>query len=313
MGNKRFVIASHTIDCKIEDKYIEQYVTYRFGGFICKNSTSLEPTIKISQHMKKDCTVEKLVGIPAQDDFIFFDETCYANVVNFNSYIFWQKNEMKIAIYLGDGNELLKKILSIKLVSVVLAVLVQYDVLCLHAAGIGYRNHGILIMGNSGSGKTSMALKWANDGACLTNDDATFMRCTDASYLAIKNTQLIGLTQNGINEEFPEYRSSVSCQDDDGKCRINLYDCHAIHYGDSIKITDIILLENREDREPVIAISPKLHIIKYILSNISACQFINYNRYVNYVLDLVKRCQTFRFFPSNNLTESYFYLKGGFD
>jgi serine kinase of HPr protein (carbohydrate metabolism regulator) len=54
----------------------------------------------------------------------------------------------------------------------------------LYATAIAIGNHAVLLMGPSGSGKSDLALRLVDRGACLISDDYTILEVQDGALLA---------------------------------------------------------------------------------------------------------------------------------
>ena len=62
-----------------------------------------------------------------------------------------------------------------------------------HSSAIVLENHGVLIMGDSGSGKSDLALRLIDNGATLISDDVTVCEKTKSnlSFFTRTNQRLI--------------------------------------------------------------------------------------------------------------------------
>jgi len=64
--------------------------------------------------------------------------------------------------------------------------------LTLHATCVAVGEHGVLITGPSGSGKSDLALRLIDDGARLVADDLTTVRAEDGTPVALAPPRLAG-------------------------------------------------------------------------------------------------------------------------
>jgi len=64
--------------------------------------------------------------------------------------------------------------------------------LTLHATCVAIGEHGVLITGPSGSGKSDLALRLIDDGARLVADDLTTVRAEDGMLVALAPPRLAG-------------------------------------------------------------------------------------------------------------------------
>lgn len=65
----------------------------------------------------------------------------------------------------------------------------------LHASCVAHRGHAVLIFGNSGSGKSGLALQLLGFGAVLVADDRTLVRATNGVLMAQSPTTIAGLIE----------------------------------------------------------------------------------------------------------------------
>ena len=82
-------------------------------------------------------------------------------------YEFFKGNELKVSSLIEVDKELLINILNYPLAS----IFFQNNCLCIHGSALFYRGKTILILGTSGSGKSSLAASLINVGAKLLSED----------------------------------------------------------------------------------------------------------------------------------------------
>lgn len=305
--NYVYEICNYSFRCNVSDNFISEYFHYRFSGFVCEAEISSITDLKIIQRDNVNDILEKYCFKVDFDDFNFCDEFININVVDYKNYIIYLKQHDLIIICLNNYSQIIKKIIAIKLVSLVLSLLLQANVVCVHGACIKHNNKGLLLIGNSGSGKTSLSLKYIENGASITNDDATFIQCKENFY-ALKNTQFIGLTEDGILNEFSDYANLVSFIDSDNKKRIDLYRHSQLYFCKEVKITDIVLIDKDRGIVPCISYLSKIDMIKYIIKNISVYKYLYYDKYLQMIVNLVENSNSFILHPSNCLDDTFNHL-----
>ena len=304
---RRYKICDFSIETQLFNKYIDEYFYYRFFGFFHEFISLYDIDLCIKETIKLDVFNDLLHIVPVSDDLTYDIGDFNINIINYKNYIVYNKITHILTICLQEKENIIEKIMGIKLVSTVLSLLLQKQIFCIHGSCIKKTNTGILLLGNSGSGKTSLSLNFIADGATMTNDDATFIKYGNG-FVAIKNTQMIGLTDDGIRDYFSYLSESIDFIDENKKNRIDLYKYNKNSYDNYIEINKIIWISSDRGSTPLISELKKTKMIKNICTNISVNKYLYYDVYLKMITELVFKCDNYILHPSNDLTQTFKYL-----
>lgn len=302
-NQKIYKIGDFGVKTQVYNKYIDNYIYYRLYGFFVKSIEQYRINLKILQKDKITELIESYKFNITSDDFTYNDENININIVNYKNYLIYDKRTSLLILYVQERTHIIEKILSIKLVSMVLSLLLQHQIFCIHSSCVKFKDTGLLILGNSGSGKTSLTLSLVEKGATLTNDDATFIQY-GKKFIAMKNTQLIGLTDSGIKKYFHYLFHDVSFVDDNKKYRIDLNQSNPKCFESFIEINKIIWIESHRREVPLLTDMKKMEMIKNICKNISVNKYLYYDIYLQMITELVMNCNSYVLYPSYNLDQT---------
>lgn len=305
--NKHYNVCGFSIITNIFNRYIDEYFCYRFSGFSSNTNAN-----NINLCIKEAMDVQEITMVPGAvadvDDYIYDDNTVNINIINFNNYLVYDKTNHTLSLLIQERSPMLEKIIAIKIVSTTLSLLLEKRIVCIHGSCVQKGDTGILLLGNSGCGKTSLTLCFLKDGCSMTNDDATFITCNNDSFIATKNTQMIGLTDNSVKNHFKELSNCISFVDDNKKHRVDLSKYHGEFFAEHVKINKIIWIEENRQSNPVISPLKRTRMLKNIITNISANKYLHYDIYIEMISQLVSKCDNYILSPSNNLNQTYKFL-----
>ena len=313
MNIGQYCIYNFYIETLLTNKYVHEYFYYRFLGFRTKmDSINSDLNIKqISNIVSWSYSIDK--NDIMCDDYVKDSNDNYINILDYKNYLIYDKKQRTIFVYIEDDNRFMEKVISIRLVSLAISLLMQKNIFCLHGACVEVQKNGILMMGNSGSGKTSLLLKCIEKNARITNDDATFIKIKDGKFISLKNTQYFGLTQNGIGTDFPYMSDCVEFVDDNSKYRIDVGRVYEDIFADYITIHTIIWISSERAKIADIHKIGYPDIIGRILKNGTVHNKVLFQEYVQNVVDLVLHCDNYELVPCNGLEETFKCLSQAFD
>ena len=303
-SEKTYTICDFSIKAQLYNKCVEEYFHYRFFGFF----NELVAQNNIDLYIRETFTTEEFNEIlkapPDFDDSTYDTNDFNVNMINYKNYIVYNKKTRVLTVCVQEKEQLIEKIIGIKLVSTVLSLLLKKQILCIHGSCIKKGDKGILLLGNSGSGKTSLTLNFIRNGATITNDDATFIKYGN-KFTAIKNSQMIGITDDGIKDHFAYLSQNIDFIDENKKHRIDLNRHNKECFAEHIEIDKIIWISSDRGNIPSLSELKKTTMIKNICTNISANKYLYYDIYLQMISELVFKCDNYILYPSNNLSQTF--------
>ncbi len=120
-----------------------------------------------------------------------------------------------------------------------------------HAACVALQNHGVLLCGDSGAGKSSLAFACARSGWTYISDDSTYVPLNRSDRLVVGNSHQIRFRPSGASI-FPEIEGRRITPRAAGKpsIEIPITEFPGIVAADSCEIHSIVRLNRREGRNP---------------------------------------------------------------
>jgi len=130
-----------------------------------------------------------------------------------------------------------------------LAMVSVLRALPVHAACVAYQNHGMLLCGDSGAGKSSLAFACARSGWTYVSDDASYIPLNRSDRLVVGNSHQIRFRPSGASI-FPELEGRPITPRAAGKpsIEIPITDFPEIVASDSSEVHFIIRLNREEGR-----------------------------------------------------------------
>jgi|SRR5450631_1814902 len=121
----------------------------------------------------------------------------------------------------------------------------------LHAACVSAEGHGMLLCGDSGAGKTSLALAGARAGWSFTSDDASYLPIGRSDRMVVGNCHQLRLRESGVLL-FPEFADRAVTPRAAGKPSIEIptEDLPQLITSESAMIEHIIFLNRRNEKRP---------------------------------------------------------------
>ena len=167
----------------------------------------------------------------------------------------------------------------------VLAMVATLRAAPLHAACVAPFGHGMLLCGDSGAGKSSLAFAGARSGWTFVSDDASYLPLDQDDRMVVGNCHKIRLRDSGV-QLFPEIEGRPVTPRATGKPSIEIptADMPELLKSNSATVESIIFL-NRRDRE-----APEL----VAFSREAASSWFNQFLYPNTALHQVQRAAVHR-------------------
>lgn len=310
------------INISIYDELINSYIYDRYRSFIlkkpnmeCINNYSIEEIeLKDMDQWRNifDSTVEDM-----HDCKIIDTSQVYMNIM-YNSYLIYCKSEKKVYFCINNILKKYKFFIAVQLCNVVNYILCTEGISILHASAVTINNdfsHGACFVGNSGAGKTSIALKMAEKGEKMITDDLLYLDTNTMT--GIKNFQFVGLHDYNLNHNFSYLSDAVVYSDifEQNKKRLNLQKYMPEYFADKIIIKDVFIVDLQKRERSSIHQIDKNTVFKYLLKNTMFLQGISHDPLVNIIARILSSTNCYVLYPHNdvnNTTECIknFYIRG---
>lgn len=308
---KRINVNDCLFELYLQNLEIEKYILNRFRGFVVDKVDKYVDGTNSYILME-----EKWGGCFCNDNpnsiVVRKNETTANYFIGNYAVIRYSENEKNIILMVGEIPQNIVKLIAVKLCDIILDILFQNHIYCMHCGVIALGdecNHGIAIIGHSGSGKTSLTLKLTEKGARLTNDDLAYFTVTDGKMRAVKNIQYIGLDECNLKNNFSYLMPYVVRESFLDKSRIDFYSYNPLLYVDEIVIDTFCFISDKRKSCPDIRVLNVMEACKKILE--ISNQF-NRGRctpaYINSVFDICSSSNLYEATLTPSVGESSLYL-----
>lgn len=245
-----FNICTCYIYASLSNYTLLKYITNRYISFVTDNTNFDGMTITdISQDVlrkkyglyfstdNKDAVQCKMV------------DTLYVNYVSDFAVILYDKALHTCYVCLQDDvSDNYIYLVGVQICNIIMRYLTENDIYCVHSSVVTFnknQNDGIMFIGESGAGKTSLAYEFLRKGEQITNDDVAFICLEDNNLNAYKNTQYIGMDDVSISKLYPECTEYIIKKDGLtlDKNRIDLSEMYENAFATNIVIKRIVLID----------------------------------------------------------------------
>lgn len=305
---KRIKINNCLFELYLQNSEIEKYILNRFRGFVVDKYVEGTNLCILTEEKGEVCS-----GNTDPDNItVQKNETITNYFIGNYAVIRYSENEKKIVLTVNEMPPRIMQLIAVKLCDIILDFLFQNHIYCMHCGVIVLGddcNHGIAIIGHSGSGKTSLTIKLTEKGARLTNDDLAYFTVTDGKMRVVKNTQYIGLDEYNLKNNFSYLMPYVARESFLDKSRIDLYSYNPLLYVDDVVIDTFCFISDKRKSCPDIHVFNVMEACKKILE--ISNQF-NRGRctpaYINSVLDICSSSHLYEVVLTPSVSESSTYL-----
>ena len=179
-------------------------------------------------------------------------------------------NDKKIIFFSNDVRTGVIQQVSLYLSFIMQIVLSYHNIYLLHGACIVDNNQGIIIIGNSGAGKSSILLREITEyNKKMITDDILILTIINAQIIAVKNIHSIGINEEDLNRYYPYLKPFRDISQKDNyqiKSRINYEKYDNSVYVDKIGVKKIIFLCERQAK-PTIKKIDASKAFKYLVNS----------------------------------------------
>lgn len=305
---KKIKINNCLFELYLQNSEIEKYILNRFRGFVVDKYVEGTNLYILTEEKAEACSG----NIDSDNIMVQKNETITNYFIGNYAVIGYSEMEKKIILTVSEMPPNIIQLIAVKLCDIILDVLFQNHIYCMHCGVIVLGddcNHGIAIIGHSGSGKTSLTIKLTEKGARLTNDDLAYFTVADGKMRVVKNTQYIGLDEYNLKNNFSYLIPYVVRDSFLDKSRIDLYKYNPLLYVDELVIDTFCFISDKRKTCPDIRVLNVMEACKKILE--ISNQF-NRGRctpaYINSVLDICSSSNLYEAVLTPSVSESSTYL-----
>ena len=221
-------------------------------------------------------------------------------------------NEEKIIFINNDIRTNIIQQVSLFLSFVMQIVLTQHNVFVLHGACIVDKDQGVIIIGNSGAGKSSIVLKEITQyNKKMITDDILILTTINEQIIAVKNIHSIGISDEDLNRYYPYLKPFLDIPRKNNyqiKPRINYEKYDKSVYIDKIKAKKIIFLCEKQVK-PTIKKIEASQAFKYLV-NSHRHYFKGVINFFDIFTRLVHTCDCYQLNTCNDIEETINILNG---
>jgi hypothetical protein len=310
-------------DIDIDNEIINNYFEFRYSSFILLNNLSSDcyililevsnPLPFINAFFEKYKTKSKFTLCTNYNIMCF--ENKILELFNNNEYIFTDLNKNCIWFDLKECSMSVQSVMATRLAFHIQMSLTNYGFYCLHGGATTFQGDsecGMLLFGNSGSGKTSIILKLIENGEKTVADDNIFLSIQNENGLAaLKNTQNIGVDFNNLNTNFSyltPYAAKSPLESFADKMRIDLCKYNSNIYLNSLSPKYVIYLDSNSNG---VLCAEHLDLesgITLCLKNMMAYSNLYIDRFFDILFTINLSCSRIKLSPSKNLNETVKFL-----
>lgn len=225
----------------------------------------------------------------------FFKKIC-------NSYVAW--NDSDCFYYLADGESHILTVVCGYLLKQVVNALSDIGIICLHGAGVTINHsvdNGLLIFGQSGSGKSSVSIKLVEKyGERIICDDVLMVKKTPAGVLGLSNRQFVNIEKENLDENYSGicHCTVKSVDPFNTKVKIDLGEFSQDAFASVITPRTILFSSlERADKCTIVPLKSTA-AFKRIVKEV---QFYITPEYVPVIYDLIKQCAVYKIIPSKDV------------
>lgn len=249
-------ICNCNIHISIANEMLSKYIINRYIGFVSSNSAAigliisdldkLEPQNSYGINPSADNSNHITNQVKDGLDIEYISDI--AIIVNDT-----EKNSCRIFVQ-EHVNEKYINLIGVRICDKINEYLASNQVFCIHSSVVTFKNKaddGIMFIGDSGVGKTSLAYEFIKKGEQLTNDDVAFVQIKNGSLIAHKNTQYIGMDDESIERLYSECGDYIVKRDGLllDKNRIDLSQLHKDAFAGKIEIKRIVVVEKQRQEK----------------------------------------------------------------
>lgn len=302
----------HNVNFNIcfENKVIFDYIKYRFIGFISDNNcivrnTSHYEIIETKSNKKiiqliKD---KKIYINNKKDYYIFNTNEIYLWIADNANYILYNKNDKKISVYIAENcSSHTNEGIAMQICDIISYILHANGIISIHASATTFGDDGVAFVGNSGSGKTSIALKMREAGEKILCDDILYLNVFTQQ--GIRNVQKIGLHEKNLKENFSYLSNNISHRDSENKERIDLYKVHKSWFINILQINKLVFVNSNKNINANIKKGNAYNIFLHILRNSPKLEGLNDLYLFNNIDLLIKHVECFELTPSYDVNKT---------
>ncbi len=264
---------------------------------------------KIELDIQKELTIKETVDCRRIYDFpnmntqhYYEDDERICEHLNGSAILFYKSSD-RIFFFLHD----IKHIDAIAVVITICIYLwLSYQkVLWIHASSFCYKGHSILVLGNSGSGKSSLALAAYFHGADIISEENTCINFNDSSSIIAINRHDISVSDANVGR-YPlriqegAYKSWYSKEN-----KTMLNSSHFSYVKDACSPSILILLSDEKENDSFFHCVNKFQAIHMIIK-LHAC-FNNYKseNWINLVINLAADLPVYEIIPSFEVEKTF--------
>lgn len=311
-----FSVCASNIHISLNNYTLSKYIKNRYVGFITDKTNSAGLTIV---EVSREVLINKYGFSFLKDNkgalLCQSIDRLYVNYVSDFAVILYDKRLNVCYVCLGDNvSDNYIHLVGVQVCNIITEYLIQNKIYCIHSSAVTFnksKDNGILFIGESGAGKTSLAYEFLRKGEQITNDDVAFIRLKNNNLYAYQNTQYIGLDDDSISKLYPECAKYIVKKDGLtlDKNRVDLLKMNRNAFATEIIIKKIVIIDrNRNDTASLNTLDS---VSAYGILFKAAAPFLPKDILINpNIVDIIvdKHLPVYRLTPVNTAQETVSFL-----
>lgn len=299
------------LEVNVQNDIVRSFFESKFSSFGVGSATNSEVLKVFSVSEKNDL---KIFQIPDEEERFDISESISEEITSdgrchgysfkriCNSYIAW--DDSNCLFYIADDETYILTAVCGYLLKRVVNTLSVIGIICLHGAGVTINrsaNNGLLIFGQSGSGKSSVSIKLVEKyGERIICDDLLMIKRMPVGVVGLRNCQFVNIEKKNLKENyFGICHCAVNSVDPfNTKVKLDLGEFSKDAFVSEIIPKTILFSSLERSEKCVIAPLKSTEAFKRIVKEI---QFYITPEYVPVVYDLIKQCAIYEIVPSRDV------------
>jgi hypothetical protein len=232
------------------------------------------------------------------------DDTCYyREIFDLGIFKYLRKEKTLQIVYLDTDKYPFNsfEVVVDTILQFIYLIMLEFEIVPLHAAVLAYKNRAVLLFGNSGSGKTTLELSLLHSGFLFFSDDIAFL--DEKTRIYNSGERIIACSKNSeeiIHQCFDTTFLDMKKKNSVNKQIINIDSTMVSEHSDLMPYMIIFPMPGI-DKEPLKKIETKSAFIELIKLSIST-QFpaIQKQLYMKRLKQLSENTQAFQYFWTSN-------------
>lgn len=297
------------VEIHIKNLFIKNYL-YDKLGYVDFES-KLKNTITINEDIICDLKTLKLHS----EEYCFVNKEKYIFVRFRNSYLYCDKKKNSVNFFVKENErECVEIEFGQRLFYIVAMLLSQNKIIALHGGAFQlkeYKNKGILVVGDSGSGKTSIVLNAVKYGGYYSCEENMYIYMGEYPYRVLLNKQEISLCRVDLNKTDTDLIPFVTENPyvNKGKVRIDVKQFLKDNYKCEIIPSIIVILNQKKEETARFRKLNRVEALKKLIHLHNIYEEYEMQFFVILLLDLIQKTEQYELYPSIDINITHETIK----